>query len=93
MKNIIPKAEGMAPEIHVLKAKNELLDILKPILDGWDGMSDVQTMVMEAIQAATILKNLPSDIRNKVIGVALASIGSDVAMDMLIIYPEEEEAL
>ncbi len=92
MKNLIPASEGHVAEGHMELAKKELLDVLTPILDGWDGMADGFVMAKEAMQGAATLKSMDAKTRKFAILAALVSIGADAGLDMLVIYPEEETA-
>lgn len=92
MANIIPKSEGfVSPEVFD-NLKNELRDVVVPLLDGINLLEDGFTLTREGLEAVNAVKSLPelsAAQRTQVIGTALGQIVAEITEDLVVVYPEE----
>lgn len=93
MANITPKAEGNVTEAQAEAVRNALLAMVEPALDGEVSVQDAIAAGTSALtQLVPAIRALPEGETVKTTGVAIVSIGSEILVDLQVIYPDEEGA-
>ena len=88
--NIIPKSEGYITPEQYWAVVSEFGDVLTPLMDGKVDIQDAILAATELLGAFSAVRAIPPEHRAKVIASVLIYFGSKVAVDLVVIHPEEQ---
>lgn len=92
MANIVPIDEGFVSSEVFEALKDEIRDVVEPLLDGINLLEDGLIIPVEAIELVNEIKGLPDLTRSdkiKVIAAALIGVVNEIVEDLVVVYDDE----
>lgn len=88
--NITPQAEGSFPQSVFDPARDAILQTFQPLFDGVDAEDAIPVVSAAITKLLPSIQAMPKQDRVKVLATAAQAIFSQVLVDLVVVYPDEE---